>query len=305
MALRNIDDLLVKDNQERMEGVTPGSTEPFTPKQLEETESPDNQPETIDSKPESEPESKVDQEIKEEKTEPTKSVETSSKSVDDNKDEYGNEVIKTEAKMYSEEEVQNMIRDRLSRGRYAQQQQQQPYQQPQQPSQQEQSFQHDPNSEVSWEQQLEEFVNVTISKREQHQQNAAWQQREQQVQAEFEGKFSHGMSKYKDFTSVVAGKPITDTMMLATRGMSDPAAFLYSAAKNHSGELERIAKIQDPYQQGAEIGKLEERMRKAVAVSRASKPLPKTVGDSTGRKQEVRDTIDSRIQQHAKGKFRR
>ena len=93
-------------------------------------------------------------------------------------------------------------------------------------------------------------------------------------------------------------------MMLATRGMADPAAFIYTAAKNHASELQRIAQIADPYQQGAEIGKLEERMRKVATVSKATKPLPKTTGDM-GAKTETKRSIDQLILSDAKQKFRR
>src|SRR6478609_8163505 len=152
-------------------------------------------------------------------------------------DEYGNPVEKP--KTYTEEEVQRMIRDRLSRGRHAEQQPAQ--QQPQQKAAE--GFTADPNSEESWEAQLEQFIEKTIDKRQTKQSEAQWRQQESARQAEFESKFSSGMNKYQDFHQVVSGKPITDSMMMATRNLENPAAFVYAASKMHAAELQRIASI--------------------------------------------------------------
>ena len=63
-------------------------------------------------------------------------------------------------------------------------------------------------------------------------------------------------------------------MVIATRGMQDPAAFIYAAAKTQAPELERISRIQDPISQVVELGRLEERMRKSRAsVSQAPRPI--------------------------------
>lgn len=299
MALRNVDSLLIKDNQERMEGLTPGSTEPYkdpvdahtepqevpveeTKPEQQDTEYQEPLPEA--AKTENKPEAK--EEIKEKITDRS-----------ENKDEYGNEIAPK--RMYSEDEVQNMIRDRLSRGRFAQQQPQIQ----QQTQQAAQGFEHDPQSSDSWEVQLEQFIDKTLNKRLENERNQAQMQREQQIQADFESKFTSGMQKYRDFQDVVANKPITDSMMLATRGMNDPAAFLYAAAKHHAKELERISQIADPFQQGAEIGKLEERMKKVRAAPSAPKPISRVSSDM-GVKQEVHKSIEQRINEHAKSKRR-
>jgi hypothetical protein len=206
-------------------------------------------------------------------------------------DEYGTEVPKQE-KVYTESQVQAMIRDRLSRGQHAQQQQQA---QPEQP--QAKDFQYDENSSQSWEQQLEQFMDGWASKREQKLQQQQWQQQEQQKQAQFEAKFSNGMAKYSDFREVVANQPIDDVMMVATRDMKDPAAFLYAAAKNHAAELQRIAQIQDPYTKIAEIGRLDERMKKQRTThSKAPKPGTVTRSDSTAQRQP--NSLDDRIRQY-------
>lgn len=217
---------------------------------------------------------------------------------DDTHDEYGNEVVKP-VKMYTEEEVQRMIRDRLSRGQHAQQQQT-----PQEVQQAAKDFTPDPNSADNWEVQLEKFVENTFQKISTKQQQAQQRARDLEVQANFESKFNSGMGKYKDFHSVVSGKPITDSMMMATRSMNDPAAFIYAASKNHAAELERIAKIPDPYAQVAEIGKLEERMKKVRTMSAAPPPPKKVAGDMGDNKQAKRN-IDDMIRRDAQRRLRR
>ena len=92
-------------------------------------------------------------------------------------------------------------------------------------------------------------------------------------------------------------------MMRATMGMQDPAAFMYAAAKNHATELERIASIADPVSQAAEVGRLEERMRRARATTSAPAPISSTKGDlpSTEPKRSIEDLIN----QDAKNRRRR
>lgn len=209
-------------------------------------------------------------------------------------DEYGNPVEKP--RMYTEEELQQRIRERLSRGRHADQPTQQQVQQASD------GFKPDPNSEDSWEQQLEAFVDRTIEKRERNLSEKQWRAQEQARQAEFEAKFTSGMGKYQDFHQVVAGKPITDTMMLAARNLNDPAAFIYGASKLHPQELERISRIADPYAQAAEVGRLHEKMVKAKkTASQAGKPLEAPKGD-VPQKVYSRPSLETLIDQHAKQK---
>lgn len=222
-------------------------------------------------------------------------------------DEYGNKITKKQQKLYTEEEVNQRIRERLSRGKYAQEQQ--PTQQ--QVQQAAQDFKADPASEESWEAQLESFVVNTVqklgNKHQQEQQQAQqeqWQAQERQVQEQFQDKFTSGMAKYDDFGDVVGSKPITNGMMMATRSMNDPAAFIYTAAKQQPAELERISKINDPYQQAAEMGRLEERMRKARTVSRAPKPSTRVKSD-VGSGYNEKPSIDQRILADAKRKYGR
>lgn len=207
-------------------------------------------------------------------------------------DAYGNKVGKP--KMYSEEEVQRMIRERLQRGRQSQ---------PEQSQVQEaaKDFQPDPESDESWVDQLGAFVENKIAQIEEKKQQKAWEQQEQLSQADFEDRFSTGMSKYQDFDSVVKGKPITASMMMATRSMENPAAFLYAACKQQPAEVERIAKIADPYAQIAEMGRLEERMKKSRVLTAAPKPAKRISGDRTDA--TPKHSIDQLIAQHAKDKI--
>lgn len=207
-------------------------------------------------------------------------------------DEYGNPVEKP--KMYSEEEVNRLIRERLSRGKFAEQQTQQPQPQVQQQTQEQ---------EEDWEAQLETFVEKTIEKRQAKLSEQQWRQQELAKQVEFEDKFTNGMSKYSDFKQVVAGKNITDSMMLATRNLENPAAFVYGAAKFHAPELERISKISDPYSQAAEIGRLHEKMIKSKSiVSSAPKPVEVISGDMPAKNVGQFPSLEDRIDQYAKQK---
>ncbi len=212
-------------------------------------------------------------------------------------DEYGNPVEKK--KLYTEEEVQNKIRDRLSRVKNHKE-----HQSTQQTNQSAQDFQVDPNSEESWEVQLESFIEKTLDKRQSKINEKQWMDHELAKQSEFEEKFTSGMSKYSDFNKVVSGKPITDSMMMAARSLDNPAAFIYGASKLHPNELNRIATIKDPYAQAAEVGRLHEKMiKESKKVSSASKPV-ETPKSDIGQKASNIPSIDQRIQEHAKRKLK-
>lgn len=212
-------------------------------------------------------------------------------------DDYGHEIPK--ARMYTEEEVQKMIRDRLSRGSASH------HATNAEVKKAAENFEADPNNPESWEAQLEQFIDKTLEKKQNRMQRKSAEKQELARQAEFETKFNSGMEKYKDFRDVVSGKPITDAMMLAARNMKDPAAFIYAAAKTQAKELERIAKIPDAYAQALEIGKLDERMRKTrSANSSAPPPVKHATGDIT-QKVATRPSIDARIHQYGKKRFTR
>ncbi len=199
----HIDDILV--------GVTPKEIE--FPEEKAEVESPEAEELSEaqatpieETKAEETSESKPARELKEE------SKTNDDTSSDEDLDEYGNAVDKP--KMYSEEQVQMMIRDRLARGQH----------QPQQQAQIQKAaedFKADPNSEEPWEVQLENFVEKTIDKVTTKKQTLEWQQREQQAQSEFESKFTTSMQRYKDFSQVTQNLPITDAMMAAASSVRE------------------------------------------------------------------------------------
>lgn len=208
-------------------------------------------------------------------------------------DEYGNEIEKP--RLYTDEDVQRMIKERMQRGQVA------PAVEVQQAAQ---NFQADPANPEDWEVQLEKFIEKTTQKLESKKKTVAWQEQEREKQANFEVNFTHGMQKYKDFKETVGKMPVTDSVMMATRDMTDPAAFLYAATKLHPEEFRKIASMTDPFSQAVELGKLDERMRKTRAISQASKPLTPTKGDM-GAKYIPKQSIDQKILNHAKTKSRR
>ena len=209
-----------------------------------------------------------------------------------NLDEYGNEVEKP--RLYTDEDVQRMIKERLQRGQMIAPEMQQAAK----------NFEADPNNPEDWEVQLESFIEKTTQKLEKKKQTQAWQEQEREKQANFEVKFTHGMQKYKDFKETVGKMPVTDSIMMAAREMDDPAAFLYAATKLHPDEFRKIAEMQDPFSQARELGKLDERMRKSRAISKAAAPLTPTKGDM-GAKYIPKQSIDQKILNHAKAKTRR
>lgn len=227
-------------------------------------------------------------------------------------DEYGNKV--KEKKTYTEDEVQRMIRERISRIKAPAQSYEDQFNysqqtQPQQPQKQEEV------GEGNWEKELETFIDRRLEQKKASEQQRIWQEREIQKQIEFEQKFSTGMERYSDFREVVANKPITDSMMLSIRNLDNPAAFVYGASKLHPGELDKIARIEDPYIQAAEMGKLHERMIKDRKIaSSAPKPIDPPKGDlglknsteipTNYASSEYQRYITQRLNEYAKQKIR-
>jgi polyhydroxyalkanoate synthesis regulator phasin len=283
IAPNNVDDLLVGGSIEPP--VQDDSVKPEHPER-DEPASKSNESESDDNQHLDEEKSPVGDK---------KSPEKSESSHSDEIDEYGNEVEKP--RTYTEEEVNKMMRDRVKRGNLNQDQQQQV-------KQASSEFKFDENSNEDWQAQLDRYIDHRLDTRELKITAKHHQEREAQASAEFEAKFATGMNKYKDFQDVMMDKPITDAMVMATRAMKDPAAFLYSAAKNHSKELEKISKIPDALAQAAEIGKLEERMRKSKNITRASKPVNSDAGDMTDKIQRNPRDIDHLIEKHARSRRR-
>jgi hypothetical protein len=142
-------------------------------------------------------------------------------------------------------------------------------------------FKYDPNEEVSWEQQLSDFVKHTVTNMATEKQQIERQTQAQQAEREFHQKFSKGMERFPDFRAVVGALPMDDAMTLALRGVADPSAFIFAAGKRHPGEIERISKLADPYARMVEMGKLEERMRRNKPTTKAPRPLGRTREDAT------------------------
>ena len=277
MSVSNIDELLAGSNGNSQQADTPEYKD--EPDEIEEIES--EEVETEEQLTNDEPDDYED-EVPEEKPK-IKDKETEV-------DEYGNE----------KEPENEAIRERLARqarkhqseidALRAQLAEQGASRQVQQAAK---DFEYNPDEGGDWQQQLASFVKQTVSSMTREQEESRTRQQEQQVQAEFEGKFRDGMSRFDDFTDVIGSLPfqITNPMTLATRGMENPAAFLYAAAKRNPGELERISKLRDPYAQMTEIGKLEERMRKNKPTTKAPRPLGRAPEDATTKpKPKERDT---------------
>ena len=142
-------------------------------------------------------------------------------------------------------------------------------------------FNYDPNNEASWQQQLTDFVKHTVTNMNTEKQQQDRQRQEGQAQLEFQKKFTKGMDRFGDFREVVGSQPIDDAMTIALRAMDDPSAFIYAASKRHPQEIERIAKLPDPYARMVEMGKLEERMRRNKPTTKAPRPLGRTKEDAT------------------------
>lgn len=144
-------------------------------------------------------------------------------------------------------------------------------------------FKFDPNDEVSWEQQLSEFVKATVTNMQTDAQRKQREAEEQTAHREFHQKFQKGMTRFDDFREVVGKQPIDDAMTLALRGMDDPTAFIYAASKRNPDELVRISKLKDPYARIAEMGKLEQKMRRSKPTTKAPRPLGRTREDAAAK----------------------
>lgn len=288
---KNIDSVLVKEMSEQATGVrevpvpaqqnVPEIQHEAAPEPVQEQQS---EPEHAESEPEN-----VPHRTSEEKPEPAKAE------GDSPIDEYGNPVAPP--RMYSEEEVNRMMRERLSRGRHAEMQ-------PPPNSQPQHQEQSTDQGDVAWDKELKQFIKSTLNEFSDEQKHEQWKAEENRKQYEFQEKFSTGMQKYRDFQEVIKGKPITDSMMLAARNLENPAAFVYGAAKMHPQELDRIARINDPYAQAAEVGRLHERMvKERNKISKAAPPLETPKSDITHKKAS-NVSLEQRIDAYAKQKRR-
>ena len=289
--IKSADDLIVAVEREQLGKL------PMTPPQTSATETlPDNQEvvtsaeEQPDASEKPVPE-KEKQSAKEPEPDKGSEEKTSDEPLnsDDSVDEYGNTITKD--RVYTQDEVNRMIRERLARAK-----------QPDQPVVQPQAEQPptDGDSE-DWRTQLHSEIKQVVAQEKQSEQQKAWEAKQHADQAEYEEKFTQSVAKYADFESVVAGKPITAPMMLATKSMQDPAAFIYAVCKAQPAELERIAKIPDQYVQIAEMAKLEERMKRPKITTNTPKPSRKISGDASS--EMPKHSIDQLIASHAHEKI--
>ncbi len=304
MATHSVDDLLVKDMQNQQAPVQAIPNEPL-PEKIPEPEPASASPPPATDPQDQGVQAQAEQNVPHGTSEPDTNQTQSEHKVDtkaSNIDEYGNPIEKP--RIYTEEEVQSIINDRMARSRMAIKQQPPT---PQQVQKAADDFKADPNSEESWEVQLNSFIDRRLETKQKEVMERQWQQQESQKQADFEAKFNSGMSKYQDFEQVVskAAPSITTGMMLATRSLDNPAAFIYGAAKLHPAELERISKINDAYVQAAEVGRLHERMVKQRGnVSNAPRPIEAPKGDLPNKVINPQPSLDQRILEHAKQRRR-
>lgn len=266
MSISNIDDLL-------MGGKTPHHPETPENQHIDEPEEAEElETDSPDYGDEEAPEEPNQSDDNSEEEEPEKK---SAREYDDygNEKEPENEVIRERlARQARKHEAElNALRSQLAQQGASQQVQQAA-----------KDFEYDPDASGDWQQQLASFVKQTVNSMTRDEQDRKTRQQEMEAQHEFEGKFKNGMNKFDDFADVISSLPfeISNPMTLATRAMSDPAAFLYAAAKRNPQELERISKMRDPYAQMAEMGKLEERMRRNKPTTKAPRPLSRDTDDA-------------------------
>ncbi len=258
----NIDDLLIGGvvNSQHPEADVPELHEPEESYEEKEQEAQD-----LEDRKEQ------DEQNREDEPEDEDNIQKSTKDTDD----YGNE--KPAPRTYTQDEVNEMFRKRFKNSG-----QEPPTVQQQQHVQQQvaNNFEYNPDSGDNWQQQLEQFVEQTVSRMSQKQMAQQESQREAQAEAQFRDKFTSGMTKFPDFYEVVSQQPVNDAMTLALRAVNDPASFIYAASKRHPAELQRISQLRDPYTQIAEMGKLEERMRKSAQGTTAPRPIGRNSEDA-------------------------
>lgn len=303
-SIKSADSLIIQTENEKLGKQSPEpvkedkasqkAAQPKAEAKPESSEAPESASDQKEEAP-TEESSELKQEPQEESPQKEGEKSASDDSLSDEVDDYGNPISK--GKLYTEEQVQKMIRDRLARGRVASQ----TPEQSQQVQEAVKDFKADPESSEGWEQQLESFIEKTITKVSQKSQQEDWKRKEQDLQDQFEDKFTRGMGRYGDFQDVVSGKPITNSMMMATRSMQDPAAFLYAACKQHPTEIQKIAEMPDAVSQIAAIGRLEEKMKKVKSITKAPTPAKKITGDMSDA-MPVK-SVDQLIQEHAKSKI--
>lgn len=217
-----------------------------------------------------------------------------------NVDDYGNEIDPdSDKKLYSKTDMNRMMRERLERMKIAPAQQQQIAQEVKK------DFQVDPDSEVTWEQQLEAKIEATIEKKQRDAEMRQMQQEENAKMEVFRDKFDNGRVKFKDFEDVIGKHRVTNSMFLAIREFDDPAGFIYAAAKLKPDEFKKISEMTDPYTQSAALGKLEATMKRTGKTKTNSPPPVKRVAGDGQNRQVPQKSLDNLILSDAKRKLGR
>jgi len=262
-----MDDVIV-ENQARMSGVDIGAANEQTPSPAkesappaEETQEHQQDEQSSESKPEDE--SSQDGEI----------------DYGLNHDEENNEKVFTKKEF--NEALNKKIRERferMERNRQQFQPQESPKQQYQEQNQYNQQ-QADPEN-VNWEEQLYGLIDKRVEATARRTQEQAERARQQQEEFEYAQRLSMAREKYSDFDEVVERAPISKSMLDAMRGHPQPGDVFYAAALKAPKELERIAQLRDPFQQAAEMGRLELKLRQTRKTTEAPKPLTRQTSDT-------------------------
>lgn len=232
------------------------------------------------------------------------------KSEDDFED-YGDITDDNDEPVYSKAKLQEIVQDRLKRERARYERMMQEMKVQQSPQEVEQA-QYDPyvadnqqQGNEDWEAQLDTLLEQRMQKIEEKKMQEAVRAREEREQAEYAQKFEAGMSRYNDFQDVVDPYSMSDHMMMATRSLKNPAAFIYSANKHHGEELNRIREL-PPTQQMVEIGRLEERMRRQrSSQSKAPAPITPDRGDVKAKSFEASNNVDQLLMRDQNERMKR
>src|SRR6476661_3973782 len=147
--IRSADDLLFQEEAKKLGKISPEKISSELETKAQETKYEESLEDTAQEDQEQEKEAQEDPNTLQQKEDESSDV---APNEDEEVDDYGTPVDKK--KMFTQEEVQEIIRERLSRGRNNEQQQQ--------AQEAAKDFKADPESEESWEAQLGDFVEKKI-----------------------------------------------------------------------------------------------------------------------------------------------
>lgn len=228
-------------------------------------------------------------------------------SEEDDLDDYGDVGDESDEPVYSKKKMQEIVQERLrrERARYEKMMEEARMSQaPQQPEAPADPYAQSADNQ-DWEAQLDTILEQRMQKIEQKKMQEAVRAREEQEQKEYAQKFEAGMSRYEDFGDVVDPFSMSDHMMMATRGLKNPAAFIYSANKHHAEDLSKIKQL-PPAQQMVEIGRLEERMRRQRSTqSKAPAPIMPDKGDVRHKSFTPSNSVDQLLMREQSDRIKR